>query len=1145
MKSFREGYRENYTEMILMFPESSLPKDKSNTGGSFDRSVEKAVKAIKTHSIQTKPERNAGKRNDPKYREWISRTEYNPFLHNAWMLMAKSQFQNGDFLQAAGSFSYIARIYKTQPEIALDAKIWQARCYSEMDWFYEAEDILTKLDQEQLSNRQKNWYATVYADFLIKQKKYGESIPYLKTAIDAEKNKLQKTREKYLLGQIYSLLGEKNAAYNTFGEVSSANAPYILEFSAKIRQTEVYGGTDTTKIVKQLRNMAKSSKNKDYLDQLYYALGNVYMAFPDTLKAIESYTTGVEKSVAGGIDKALNQIRLGDIFFNRKDFVNAQPNYGEALGQLKKEDESYPRVSKRSEILDELIVHIQAVELQDSLLKLSRMSEADRLKVVENLIAELKKKEEEERKLMDREEYLSERENARAEMNLSKPNAAGSVLPPGSENLFYFYNPQVVAQGKNAFQKKWGRRKSEDDWRRRNRTNPMFDPFDEEELAEAEEKPSAGDSIPEGEGPDLGDDFPEQEVAELVTDPYDPQYYLQQIPVTEEDIDAANLIIADGLYNMAVIYKEKLEDIPLALETFDKLNTRYPDHENKLKAYYHVYLIYLKEENVALYSQYKQKIRSEFPDSDYAAAMANPDYERNLRLLYTIPESLYQETYDAYMNGNPTQIRKNYEEMSLNYSQSDLMPKFIFLNALSYVQTNDANEFKEQLKDLIERYPNADVSVPAAEMLKGFQRGLILSASGDNMLARGNLFNIRFGAENGEPDPDISEIPFSDDTNGSYLLLLVYPQGAINENMLLYTVASFNFGNFTVNDFDLEKTTVGQIGLLQMKGFIHFQAILQYLEMIYAPGGYAGDLAQSVLIVPVSTQNYDILMKGKTLDEYMTFFEENFGDYNSDLIERWHLKRDQELEETEAVIEEQPEIEPEPDSQEVTPEEEVKDTKEIISEPIIAGDSIQSDSVSIPSLSELEQKRMEDKMNELEKSAGELFDRSSQTVNEINSIVDEIVNDPVRGIQRLFKRKKSSNVIDEYAKEQERLEKERQKQLKEEKEAEEKALRERVKQKEKEQRELEKQQKEEQKALEKEKKQQAQEKERLKKEEAKAKIEKRKQSQREKEQLRKQKEKERKEKAKEREKARKQREAERKAARKQKEEERKAARRNR
>ena len=56
--SMQNGYKESYSDMILMYPVSAQPKDKPETGGPFDRAIEKSNKAIKLHSIKAKPPKN-------------------------------------------------------------------------------------------------------------------------------------------------------------------------------------------------------------------------------------------------------------------------------------------------------------------------------------------------------------------------------------------------------------------------------------------------------------------------------------------------------------------------------------------------------------------------------------------------------------------------------------------------------------------------------------------------------------------------------------------------------------------------------------------------------------------------------------------------------------------------------------------------------------------------------------------------------------------------------------------------------------------------------------------------------------------------------------------------------------------------------
>ncbi|GHV09665.1 gliding motility protein [Bacteroidia bacterium] len=865
LKNQQESYTENYAQMLLMFPVSSLPKEKTNTGGPFDKTIEKTQKAIKIHSIAEKPERDPNKRKDAKYREWMERKEYNPFLHNAWMLMAQAQFYNGDFLTAESSFAYIARLYQTQPEIAVDAQIWQARSYLEMGWFYEAENIFTQIKKDGLSKKLQDWYDTVYADYLIQQKNYAGAVPYLQTAIRAEKNKLQKNREKYLLGQIYSRLGEKAPAYQLFGEVAKASVPYPLSFSAKIRQTEVSAGGDTTKITAQLRKMLRNSKNKNYLDQIYYALGNVYLAIPDTNKAIDAYELGVKNSVQNGMDQALNQIRLGDLYFEQRKFIPAQPNYSGALSQLKKEDTDYPRVAKRSEVLDKLVVYVEAVELQDSLQRLAKMTEPERLAVVNKIIEDLKKKEAEEKKRQEQEKRLAQQDDFRAELNSRGPNSSmptpRMVAPPQQKNnasAFYFYNTQMVAEGKNTFQQKWGRRKLEDDWRRRNKANPLSDPFTEDDLAAVSEENSDTTQM----APDAAlADNPDSTAVGLSNDPHEPQFYLQQLPQTDEDFAASDTIIADGLFNMAVIYLADLNDELLALETFNELSRRFPNNGN--------------QDQIA----------------HYLRIMSDAEYRKSLTMTDTLQELLYQDTYQAYLQGDMSKIRENYLTANTEYPQSKLMPQFMFLDAMTYAQQHDPEGFKTALKGLITQYPNADVSELASEMMKRFQRGLVLSASGNSLLANGNLFNIQWGdstvvAEN------MDTIPFSPEMQTPWELLILYSQGGIDDNLLLYTVASFNFGNFIRNDFDLDKSSVGTFGMLQIKPFDRYDAVMQYLELIYGEEGYANALDSSIVIVPISLENYTILMRGKSLDDYWKFFEQHFSEGNEDLLERWKAAKE-------------------------------------------------------------------------------------------------------------------------------------------------------------------------------------------------------------------------------------------------------------
>ena len=917
LNAMQNGYKENYSEMIYMYPISASPKDKKETGGAFDRAIEKGNKAIKLHSIKAKPAKKPGWRNNPKQRAFQEQEEYNPFLKKCWMLIGQGQFYNADFLQSSATFSYIARHYSQDEEMVAEARLWQARCYAEMGWFYDSEDILSKLNTNGITKKNLNQYAAVYADYLVKNKQYDDAVPYFKTAIKAEKNKRQRARMKYLLGQIYAAQGQDGMAYKMFGEVVKASPPYELEFAARIRQTEVFTGGNYQKVVKMLQGMAKSSKNKDLLDQVYYALGNVYLSREDTVNAIKNYSLGIEKSTQNGLEKAICQIKLGDIYFTMRDYVKAQPCFSGALAGINKEYKDYKRVSKLSAVLDELVVHVEAVHLQDSLQTLARMPEAERLAVIDKVIEKVKKDEEEAKALAEKDAYLASQEAKGSGIDRPGTETGGIVLPTTSGGTtFYFYNPTTVSQGKTQFQRKWGRRTLEDNWRRRKKEMSTFNEGGNDEMAEDEVIDStmmSADSLEAG--------LP----AVAANDPKSREYYLQQLPFTQEDIDASNVIIEDGLYNMAMIYKDKLEDLNLSIEAFEELERRFPNHAHRLESYYQVYLMALRTGNTALAAEYKAKMMDKYPEEDYTIAISDPNYEYNIRRMDFVQDSIYESTYNSYLASDTVSVRRNFREVSDKYPLASLMPKFMFLDALTYVQAGDAEGFKAALKTLVEKYPTADVTELAGEMLKGILRGRTLMQGS----VTGMTWNLRFGlGEDGSLSAADSARTFTAEMNTPYRMILMYPSGMVDKNRLLFAVAAYNFAGFMVKEFDLTFEESGPMSMLNISGFTGVEEVLQYYKMIYGKGGYAQALSKNVVIIPISEDNYETLMRGKTLDEYINFFTENFGERVPELAVRWknRLQADEEPSEEEAPIEEPSAPEEEAPAQEpIVPEETPKE----------------------------------------------------------------------------------------------------------------------------------------------------------------------------------------------------------------------------
>lgn len=926
------NYKENYTERIFLYPISAKPKDKNETGGPFDRAIEKGNKAIKQHSIRKKPARREGWRNDPKQLALQNKEEYNPFLKHCWMLIAQGQFYNADFLQASATFSYIARHYETDKEMVAAARIWQARCYAELGWLYETETALARLKENGFPASNQGEYDRVYADYLVKSGRFEEAVPELQKGIGKEKNRRQRTRMRYLLGQLQAELGQNEAAYQTFGKVASSNAPYEMVFAARIRQAEVLPPGRYPQVLKILNRMARSDKNKDFLDQVYTAIGNVYMSRSDTANAITNYALGIEKSTQGGLDLAICQIRLGDIYFAQKEYVKAQPCFSGALSGIRKEYKDYDRVALLSAALDELVVHVEAVHLQDSLQALAKLPESERLAMIDKIIEEVKEKEKKEAEDARRERYLAEQEGRGNDFG-QRPNMQAnlqSLSVNSGGGAFYFYNDQTVAQGKTQFQNKWGKRVNQDDWRRRDKVMNMASPLenrrvDEENRMQFDE---------EGNPIEAPVDSMQMVMDSLSSDPKSREYYLQQIPFSEEDLEASNIIIADGLFNMGMIYKDKLENKQLSVETFRELERRFPENKYRMDYYFQSYLMGLRYKDQPLETEYKNKLIQVFPESDYAKAVADPNYEYNIRMMDRVQDSLYETTYNHYLANDTLFVRRSYRHFSETYPLATLMPKFMFVEALTYVQSGDAAGFKDALQKLVEKYPSADVTELANEMLKGILRG--------RQLVQGNMtgmkWNLRFGLdEYGQLSAADSARQFVDYPQSPHRMVLLYPTGAVDRNQLLYAVAAYNFAHFEVKSFDLIMEEAGSFSMLIISGFNSLEETLSYYAMIYAPEGYASAIDRAVSFFPFSDENYETLLHGKTLEEYMAFFAEKYGAQAPELVARWRMQVAADEKETaheDIAVEQAAEVDTENLETSETKKFPQKETKEEISEEI-------------------------------------------------------------------------------------------------------------------------------------------------------------------------------------------------------------------
>lgn len=867
MHIIEDQFEDDYSQQLYIHPAESFANAKTtHPSSNFDRTITKMQKAIALHSIKKRPRSKGGKKSD-EYKQWLKRDEYNPFIHNAWYLMGKAQYMKGDFLGASATFHYISRHFTWKPDLVTESQVWEVLSYCALGWTTEADNILAHIHLEKIKDKRVLALANLaFADYYIKSKKNKDAIPYLAVAAKKAKGS-QKVRLNFLLGQLYEDNDQKDLAYAAFKKAGSSNSStYRTKFNARIKQSAVFQGKDINSEVKSLKSMTRYDRNKEYLDQIYYAIGNLYLSRQDTTKAVDSYVLAAKKSTRNGVDKAISQLTLGGVYFAQRKYDLAQPCYAEAIPLINEDYPNYKVLKQRSDVLDELAVYSQNVTLQDSLLKLSQMPVEEQKKVIKKIIDELKKKEKEEADEAKREAYLAEQQSKGNNTTNSK-SAAPTTYQINNDNSWYFYNTATKSAGKTQFQKLWGTRKLEDDWRRRNKNNFSLDAGGDEEGKENTADKQGGGGTKEGNDSTKAD----KAAKKHSEDPHFEEYYLKQIPKTAEEIQNSNDIIQEGLYNMGVILKDKLEDYVAAAYEFHELLRRYPDNIYRLDTYYNMYLMYMRNQKVGEAEECRQVILRDFANSKYGMAMKDPNYLENLKNMDKDQENMYADAYNNYLANNNNAVHEAYAEMMRKYPLSKIMPKFMFIDALSYVTQKNYDKFKSTLKEMLERYPQTDITPTASSIVKQLNQGRKLSGGSSNI--RGMMWETRLTNDTTPQGIEKKFTPFSEGKDKPQLFIFVFPSDTVSANQLLFNVAKHNFTSFVVKNYDLEQLSFGKMGLLVVKGFANYAELAHYRTVLDKDTEL--DLPPQVHEVLISEANFNLLLnEGRSFQEYFQYLEE-------------------------------------------------------------------------------------------------------------------------------------------------------------------------------------------------------------------------------------------------------------------------------
>ncbi|MBL4654335.1 MAG: tetratricopeptide repeat protein [Bacteroidia bacterium] len=846
--------KDDYENIISVFPYGD-ESQASSVYPQMDTAIKKASIVIQRHKIS----------------KWTD---------DCYLLIGQCNFYKRDYSEAIDNFQYVITKYKPkipkkkiykpfiQRHLRYDAMIGLAHTYINNEKYDEAQSIIdvavseeknipplkfnlatakrllkpdkkdkkAKKKDEKLQYRFKNrlrgeLYAT-YAHFHITQNYISSARENILKAIPYTKRRITKTRYYYILAQLNERLDNIDEATYFFNKVIKRNPPYEMAFNAKISLAQALERQEgsTKEVEKVLKRMIKDEKNKEFRDLLYYSLANVMLKNGREDEAIEYYKLSVRSSTSNVEQKAKSYLKVADIYYRKKDYKDAKTYYDSTLTVLSADYEDHEQVTTRRDNLSELVIHLETIELQDSLQHLASLSPKERDKIINNIIA--KKVEEEEQK-------LEEEEEQDAQMQSVDPTAK-IIAGKGNDLTWYFYNPGALGKGYTDFLSKWGNRELEDNWRRINK----------------------GTSAAIGEEDEIEDDYDsgsDSKINEKIAQLYeDRDKYYEKIPLTDGQMQVSNGKLIVAYFECGGIYREVFTNYRAAIGSFRILLKRFPVNTYELEANYNLYRLYDKLSMMDSSDYYKNLIVKKYPESDYAKLILNPNYLKEKNKANYALLNYYEETYYEYKRKNYQKVITRSEKADSLYKANNLKDRFAFLRALSIGKVDTLPKFEHALQGVINTYPNTDVAFKSKELLERID--LLKHTSSASLVVA---------------DTSVQHELFNFLPKDDHYYIMAVSDNNVNFDDIKIKFSDYNKSYHSLDDLEIDNHIFNDTTrLLLVKGFPNQKKVMKYIdEMNNKKDLYKEVPENKRWHFCIAKDNYPVLFKKKVMVEYIDFYE--------------------------------------------------------------------------------------------------------------------------------------------------------------------------------------------------------------------------------------------------------------------------------
>jgi len=786
-----------------------FPKLDTNLAKSYAKDTEEIIK-MASLSIQRHPNSR-----------WVD---------DNYVLVGKARLYDCDYQNAIQTFKYV-NTKSTHADTRHAALVQLMRTFIEQNDFDRAEETFRFLEKEKLNKKNQKHLYLEKAYYYQVRNNYDYMVRNLTKADSLLEKSDRIGRIYFIIGQVYQKLGFNSEAFNYYRKCVATNPEYEIDFYARLNMAQV-ARLDDKRDIRQLRaqfmKMLDDLKNQEFKDKIYYELGEFERKQNNLTAAIDNYKlsahAGTNKRIQGSA-----YLRIGQLQFDSlKKYSLAKLYYDSAIDALPKDFENYDDIKKRQEVLGEFAKYTEAITWNDSLLYLATLDTTTVRARLDSVLASRKAP------------VDTSKKKRKRSSNSSTGNTQSSAFfnqESTATSDWYFGNPSAVALGQSEFQRIWGTRPLEDNWRRENKTSVIS-----EVTTQTQQTGGVAQT-----------NQPETEVSVEKVD--EAGKLLAQLPRTDDQKKTALAKIEEGYFKLGDLYYFQLNEKENAQQSYEKLLNRFPGSEYEPEVLYKLYLI-TKENDKARADRYAQLLKQGHPNSTFTRILINPDYLRETSVAAEKQKLIYKEAYALYQANNLRAAAEKTDQ-ALAIGETNFTPQLELLKIMITGRTEDVTRYQYELGEYLKKYPDGTLK-PYAEQLLAASKALIEKLE----RAKGIQFN---------PSLD-----------GPHNFIIVYNTADRITNPVSTTIENYNdsqwkelklnTSNLILND---DKT------ITLVTEFPDRKTALSYFDKFLAQIATAKPLSNYKFYSFVITKdNFQIFYRTKALDEYLTFFDRNYQKQN-------------------------------------------------------------------------------------------------------------------------------------------------------------------------------------------------------------------------------------------------------------------------